>query len=109
MEFEREPIKSLGEDIKELLNDRIPSCGYYHSPEYRENRRKSLELDRKIRKCLGEKAWRKIFKYSSEIEHLNGELHASLSESCYRLGFVDALILARGMNQVGKGNSSIFD
>ncbi|MCO5384616.1 MAG: hypothetical protein NHB14_01440 [Desulfosporosinus sp.] len=109
MDFERDPIKALGEDIEELLNDRIPSCGYYHSQEYRDNCKKSLELDRKIRKCLGEKEWKKIFKYSFEIDHLNGELQSSLSESCYRLGFEDALILAREMNQVGKGNSSIFD
>ena len=87
MLFDQEAIKPLGEAIKEMLDDRTSSCDYYHSWEYTKNRERSPELDRKIRKCLGDKVWRDIFKYISEISELEGELHVGLTNSCYKLGF----------------------
>ncbi|MCO5384425.1 MAG: hypothetical protein M0T74_13680 [Desulfitobacterium hafniense] len=109
MLLDQEAIKPLEEAINEMLDDRPSSCGYYHSWEYMKNREKSTELDRKIRKRLGEKAWLNIWPYISEIDSLNGELHAGLTRSCYKLGFNDALQLANQIDETGKGRRTIFN
>lgn len=109
MNFRPGPIKPLGEDVEDFMNSRIPSCSYYNSIEYHENRKRSQELSHKIRKYLGERMWKEIYNYSFEKETLEGELHARLSESCYRLGFNDALQLVNQLNEAGKGHLNIFN
>lgn len=109
MLFDQEAIKPLGEAIKEMLGDRPASCSYYHSWEYQDNRSKSLELDRRISKCLGEKTWRKIWPYIFRIDSLQGEMLAGLTKSCYELGFNDALQLANQIDETGKGHRTIFN
>ncbi|WP_298202132.1 hypothetical protein [Desulfosporosinus sp.] len=109
MDISPDPIKPLGEAIKEMLDDRTCSCDYYRSWEYMKNREKASELDRKIRKRLGEKTWRTIWPFISEIDHLQGELHAGLTRSCYELGFNDALQLANQIDEAGKGRRTIFN
>ncbi len=104
----RDPIQPLGEAIKEMLDDRISSCDYYHSSEYEENRRKHSELIGRIGNRIGKKLCKRIWKDYFDVESLEGELQAGLSESCYRLGFNDALQLANQLNEAGKGNLSIF-
>lgn len=105
----RDSIQPLGNAIKNLMDDRPSSCDYYHSWEYQKNREKSSELDRKLRKRLGEKTWRTIWPYISEIDRLQGELHAGLTKSCYELGFNDALQLANQIDETGKGHRTIFN
>lgn len=50
-----DPAKPLGEAIKELLHERVESCEYYHSEEYRESRSKHSALIDKIEKRIGKK------------------------------------------------------
>lgn len=100
--------KPLDVAIKELMDDRVYSCGYYSSPEYEENKEKASILLRRIEEGIGEELWKQVFKDYLALEHLQGELHAGLSESCYRLGFNDALRLAREMDQACKGHLNIF-
>lgn len=100
--------KPLGKAIKELLDERVYSCDYYHSWEYEENRRNHLALINKIGKKIGKKLRKRIWKDYFDVESLEGELHGSLSESCYRLGFNDGLQLANQINEAGKGHLSIF-
>jgi hypothetical protein len=110
MNIPQDPIKSLGEAMKELMDDRPTSCAYYHSWEYEDNRSKSLVLDHKIRKCLGEKTWRKkVFRYTQEIDQLDGEMIAGVQESCYRLGFADALLLTGEIGRAKEGLGNIFN
>lgn len=109
MKIPKDPIMPLEDEIKEFVNNRIHSCSYYHSPEYHENRKKALKLDHKIRKCLGKKKWKEIWNYSFDIDSLDGEMYGRVAESCYRLGFADAVVMSRELNQVGKGHQTIFN
>jgi hypothetical protein len=109
MEISPDPKKPLGEAIKEMLNDRTSSCDYYYSWAYEENRRKHSELIDRIGKRIGKKLCKRIWKDYFDVESLEGEFHAALSESCYRLGFTDALILSRELDQVGEGHKTIFN
>lgn len=107
--MDRDPIQPLEEAIKEMINERPRSCDYYHSWEYEENRRKHSELIDRIGKRIGKKLCKRIFRDYFDVEQLEGELHAALSESCYRLGFTDALVMSRELDQVGKGHKTIFN
>lgn len=107
--MDRDPIQSLGEAIKDMLDERPASCGYYHSWEYEENRRKHSELVNKIRNRIGKKLCKRIWEDYADVEQLEGELHAELSRSCYQLGFTDALVMARELDQVGEGHPTIFN
>lgn len=109
MNLKPDPIRPLEEAVKEMVDDRTCSCDYYHSLEYIKNKEKSLELNRRIRLRLGEKTWRSIWPYISEIDHLQGELHAGLTKSCYSLGFNDALQLTNQIDEAKKGHLSIFN
>ena len=109
MDYRSDPIQPLGDAIKEMINERPRSCTYYHSWEYEENRRKHSELIDRIRNRIGKKLCKRIWKDYFDVETLEGEFQASLSESCYRLGFTDALILSRELDQVGKGHRTIFN
>ncbi|HWQ42263.1 MAG TPA: hypothetical protein VN456_09545 [Desulfosporosinus sp.] len=103
-----DPAKPLGEAIKDLLDERIQSCAYYHSWEHEKNTEKSSIIVRKIEKRIGKKLWKQIFRDYLHLEQLQGELHAGLAESCYRLGFEDGLQLANQISEAGKGHLSIF-
>jgi len=109
MRIPKDPIKPLEEAIKELLDGRTNSCEYYHSWEYEDNRSKSSALIKKIGDRIGKKLCRRIFSDYLDVEQLEGELQAGLQESCYRLGFSDALVLSRELDQVGKGHLTIFN
>jgi|GEM_PF-3162528 len=102
------PAKPLDEAIKELLDERVQSCAYYHSWEYEKNREKSSIIVSKIEKRIGKKLWKQIFRDYLQLEQLQGELHAGLAESCYRLGFADGLQLSNQINEAGKGHLNIF-
>ena len=108
MTVKGDPAKPLGEEIKDLLDERVYSCDYYHSWEYEENRRKHLALIDKIFNRIGKKLRKKIFRDYLDAEQLEGELHTGLQESCYRLGLNDALQLANQINEAGKGHLNIF-
>lgn len=105
----KEPAQPLREAIKEMINDRPRSCEYYHSWEYEDNRRKHSDLIDKIRKRIGKKLCKRIWNDYFDVEQLEGELHAGLQESCYRLGFSDALMLARELDQAGEGHLTMFN
>lgn len=66
----RDPIQSLGDSIKDMLDERPKSCAYYYSWEYQANRTESLKLEHKIRKILGEKTVKRIWSLYSRIEQL---------------------------------------
>lgn len=104
----KEPAKPLSESIRELLDERVYACDYYHSWEYEENKNKTISLVRKIEKRIGKKLWRRIFKDYLNLEMLQGENIAQIQESCYRLGFNDALQLVNQLHEAGKGQLNIF-
>lgn len=108
MKVKGDPAKPLGEAIKELLDERIQSCEYYYSWEYEKNSEKSSIIVSKIEKRIGKKLWKRIFRDYLQLEHLQGELHAGLAESCYRLGFAEGLQLANQISEAGKGHLNIF-
>lgn len=103
-----DPAQSLGEAIKGMMEERPRSCEFYHSWEYDDNRRKHSELLNRIFKKIGKKLKKRIFKDYLDMEMLEGEFHGCLQDSSYRLGFHDALFLAREMDQAGKGQLTIF-
>lgn len=105
----RDPIQPLGEAIKDLMDERPRSCAYYHSWEYQANRTESSKLDHKMRKILGKKTMKKIWNLYSRIDQLDGELQAGIQDSCYELGFNDALQLANQIDETGKGHRTIFN
>ena len=107
--MDRDPIQPLGEAIKEMINERPRSCEYYHSWEYEDNRRKHSELIDKIRSRIGKKLCKRIWNDYFDVEQLEGELHAGLQESSYRLGFADALQLRNQLNGAAKGHMNIFN
>lgn len=108
MSVRPDPPKPLGEAIKELLDDRPHSCDFYHSQAYEDNRSKQLVLIGKIERRIGKKLCNRIFKDYFDVELLEGEFHAGLQESAYRLGFSDGLQLANQINEAGKGHLNIF-
>lgn len=103
-----EPIKSLEEAIKEVIDDRPASCSYYHSWKYEGNRRRHSRLIKKIGNRMGKKMCRRIFSDYLEVEQLEGELHADLQRSCYRLGLNDAFFLMGEIERAKNGLPSIF-
>ena len=105
----QEHSQSLAQGIKDFLDDRPTNCDYYQSWEYRDNRDRHSVLIDKIFKRIGKKLRKRIFRDYLDMEQLEGELHAGLQESCYRLGFQDALQLANQLDEVGKGHLSIFN
>lgn len=104
MGIKQDDVLSLQEGIDNLFYERARACDYYSSKEYAENISMAVKLGHEIVEHLGkgEGMWELFSKY----EDLYGQQLGSLSESCYRRGFADALRLAREIDQVSKGLSS---
>lgn len=109
MTFTSDPVQTLEESLNEMVQERVRNNEYYHSPEYQGNRDKSLAISRKIRKRIGKKKMKEIWDDCFDSEQLEGELHSGLSESCYRLGFMDALRLSQQLHEIERARPGVFD
>ncbi|MCO5381808.1 MAG: hypothetical protein NHB15_06670 [Methanosarcina barkeri] len=100
------PLKEL---VNELFWERSRDCDFYTSGEYEEILTRDRALDRKLKKRLGEKQWKKLFWYISASSEIEGEKLAGLQGSCYRQGFKDALFLVGEIERAKEGHKTIFN
>ena len=107
--MKREPAEPISELIEEFFWERSRACDYYVSGDYDRHSAKSIALDKKLKKRLGEKQWEKIFWYISGIDAVKGEELAGLQGSCYKRGFNDALLLMGEIERAKNGLPTIFN
>ena len=101
-------IRTFEENIAELFDARNHACSYYSSREYDEIQEKAHQYDRRIRRKLGKKLFRKIWDEFYGMDELHGQALAALEESAYRRGFTDALFLSGQIRRAEQGLPSIF-
>ncbi|MDR3587502.1 MAG: hypothetical protein P4L59_19650 [Desulfosporosinus sp.] len=107
--MKREPAETISELIEELFWERSRACDYYTSGEADEHLTKGIQLDRKLKKRLGKKQWKKLFWYVSGVDALEGEKLAGLQGSCYKRGFNDALLLMGEIERAKNGLPTMFN
>lgn len=102
-------VLTTKELIGELFWERSRECDYYKSGDYERDSDKARALDKRLKKRLGKKQYKKLWWYIFEQDSIMGEKLAGLQGSCYKRGFNDALILMGELERARNGLPNIFN